>query len=88
MMADHPLSQTSCTSCGYVFDTTTGLNTATGPDAGSVSLCIRCGGIDVFEVSPVGALSLRPATDAEKVSMMKNPLIVRARAEIIGRGRG
>ncbi|AYD87394.1 hypothetical protein SEA_VALENTINIPUFF_100 [Microbacterium phage ValentiniPuff] len=84
---DFDLPRLACTTCGYVFDATTGLRPESkGPDDGSVSVCINCGGLDIFVRGAFG-LSLRPTTQSERIDMMADELIVAARAEIIGRGR-
>jgi hypothetical protein len=77
----------TCLSCGYVFDSASGLEDAQGkkPHDGDVSVCIRCGELAIFTADVEGevATGLRYPTTEEMDELMSNEAIVRARAAVI-----
>ena len=54
---------TSCFSCGYRFDAASGVNTEEQPDPGSLSLCLRCAAIGVFDMEGEKLVVRKPTPD-------------------------
>lgn len=74
---DSPSPQ-ACPHCGQMLDTATPITGDNAPKAGSVSLCIQCQGINIFEDDTL----LRLPTDAELADLRASsqwPLIQRAK---------
>jgi len=59
-------SAVTCLKCRAVMDGFTSLGETLLPDPGSVSVCIYCGDVAVFDINPDGDLYLRPPTDDEQ----------------------
>lgn len=84
---DSPLS---CRICGY------GLTNATfmglkdrKPDTGSVSICADCGELSIFQISPLGQVSLLEPTMEELATIRRDPKTSRLlAAAAVARSRG
>lgn len=77
---------TPCPACGYVVDDATALTTQDGesascvheggptPDAGDISICLRCSWITIFTGNE---LETRPMTEAESVLINTDPTVIK-----------
>jgi len=63
----------ACLGCGYVMDRIGHVMGGRGPQAGDISICIKCGHIMAFTVD----LKFRPLTDNEMLSIAGNPELVK-----------
>lgn len=54
----------SCPTCGLIADATTGLKDSEHPQPGSLSICIRCLHVGIFEMF-AGRLAVRPVEPDE-----------------------
>lgn len=77
-----------CTVCGKINDAFGSLNCDATPEPGSITICIQCGTISVFEQD----LSLRNATEKDLLEIKKNApdtytLILQSQEFIINRNR-
>lgn len=79
-MTGHEIPGCVCTSCGHAFE----LASSPGrpdlkPSAGAVSVCIRCGNVDLFTENGItGQLSLRPPAANERSEILADPDVVAA----------
>lgn len=66
----------SCRVCGYKFNCVESIfeKERRVPVAGSVSLCLRCGALSIFEAD----LSLRAPTDVEREEILEDTRVVTA----------
>jgi hypothetical protein len=72
-----------CSSCGYAFELATSIGSTVVPDEGSVSICIRCAGVDLFTKDDTGKLGLRAPTAEERADLLSRSYIVDAVAAIM-----
>ncbi len=82
----------ACSVCGAPNDHTTGITGKGGPKTGMVSMCFTCGELSIFQVSPLGIISLREPTTEELASIHREhgemlAWMTRFRAERVARGR-
>jgi hypothetical protein len=69
-------NKTPCPACGYQADAAgspDGKPLKRAPQTGSWSVCFNCTAVNVFEVSPLGVVSLRAATVAELDEFLSHP---------------
>lgn len=73
-----------CPDCGYEIDDASGLGDANGnrPEAGNVSICIRCAGLAFFEEQD-GVLILRVCTPEETAELESIEELVDIRAKVL-----
>jgi hypothetical protein len=64
---------TVCPNCGKVLDAVTGVDHENAPVAGSVTICINCSGLSVFQDD----LTLREPTPEEMADLMAQPEVQR-----------
>lgn len=55
------LTETRCPLCGHRFDSAMGIDTDEGPEEGSLSVCIECAGVHVYNAD----LTLRSMSEQE-----------------------
>jgi hypothetical protein len=87
MSAMHPdgtprMPESKCLACGYTFDAASGVTGAEHPQAGDISLCLRCGHLMAFNAD----LTTRALTDAEMLEVAEDPRILevqRARKHVM-----
>lgn len=72
----------ACTRCGYEFELASGVNGVDVPHAGSLSLCVNCGNIDIF-TGPDDRLRLRAPNDEELQDIMSDPAVRAAVAAVL-----
>lgn len=89
------MTPTACPACGYILEEATPVpGTASRPagapefrpDDGDVSVCLACGSLGVFQVSPLG-VTVRAASPAEVDLFLADPEIVellKIRARVVG----
>ena len=70
-----------CPHCDYPNTGAMGIDHDDKPSPGDASICIECGGISVFDQN----LRLIKATSDQYNAIMQNPVVQRARSEILGR---
>jgi hypothetical protein len=71
-----------CNYCGYPYDTATGIN-ARIPDPGDVSMCVACGTLEFFIMSPTGMVT-RPATLDEVKALANDETIAKSVVTLLG----
>ena len=71
------MNQDACAKCGYLMDAATGVADAAGlsPEAGNLSVCLRCGNVSVFYDAAKGGLLRRPPTPEEQESIDADPVV-------------
>lgn len=81
-LVDYAIPPTKCPGCGAEMDGHLACREGqSGPDDGSVSICVECSTIAIYtEVS--GRLVLRYPTDEEMKSILADPHVTRAIATI------
>lgn len=67
-----------CPFCGYTRDMASSLTGCAGPEAGDVSVCLKCAGVGVLD----GALSVRLPTSAETEVIESDQEIQRVRRAV------
>ena len=65
-MNDTRTPKSPCPICGYVMDAATMVNGSAGPKPGDVSICMRCGAVNLFGED----LTIRAPTADEKTAIM------------------
>lgn len=60
-----------CPHCGEELDVASGLGTQDGPKPGDISLCIDCGGVNIFDEN----LKPRLPTQEENQKAEQNPMV-------------
>lgn len=80
--------EAKCTTCGYVFELASRLGGPADdrPTTGTLSVCISCGGIDVFEVEG-DVVRLVPASETLRLTAMTDPKVLAVVTAIHQRGR-
>lgn len=80
---------TRCPHCGVAHECATGLDNNNRPTDGSISICIECAGVGIFEKE---GTAVRAPTDDELTAIMAEPKttrIIEATREFLrNRGKG
>lgn len=70
-------SPVTCPECGYEMDGVSGVNGASHPDDGSISLCMQCGKISVFALVEDGKFRLDQPTAEVEREVLEDPEVRR-----------
>ncbi len=70
--------ETQCPTCGCPHNLHRGLAGADQPEVGDFTLCWGCQAPAVFELGPLGVLTLRPPTVAEELELARDGRIAAA----------
>jgi hypothetical protein len=64
-----------CPACKYVLKLTSGIATRGAPGDGDVNICIACGTITLFTLTPTG-LALRITTPEEHTELLEDDTVI------------
>jgi hypothetical protein len=81
---DSRIPPSTCTGCGHALTASSGVGNDDVPDPGSVSICVYCGKMTVFDEN----LMLREPTEAERKEILEEPCVQAARRAVVMTRRG